>query len=240
MTGMAAIPLDIHIVTIHPQFIESYVRFGVFRAAIAGGLVRCQAIDLRDFAVDKHASIDDLPYGGGDGMVMRPEPLAAAVSSLPVKPTVIMTSPGATPWTQATAQKFATTAQTGPASLLFVCGRFAGVDQRFIDRYVDHEFSLGDVVVSGGELPVLMMADSILRLIPGVLGDEASARFDSFAEGFDGLLEHPLYTRPREFEGVPVPEVLLSGDHKAIARWRADESRKKTAQLRPDLLKKQD
>lgn len=224
--------LPIHIATIHPQFIEAYFRFGVFRAAMSGGQAAIHAIDLRNFAVDKHASVDDLPYGGGDGMVMRPEPLAGAVRSLPEKPTVIMTSPGASGWTQKDAAHFA----QSKSPLLFVCGRFAGVDQRFIDQYVDHEFSLGDVVVSGGELPVLMMVDSILRLLPGVLGDARSAVFDSFAEGFGGMLEHPIYTRPREFEGISVPDVLMSGDHKAIAKWRAEESRKKTERLRPDLL----
>lgn len=227
MTG-----LQIYFATIHPQFIQSYFQFGVFRSAINGKKVICNPIDLRDFAVDRHASIDDMPYGGGDGMVMRPEPLAAAVRSIPVKPVVLMTSPGAKPWTQAEAKHYALTDRP----LFFVCGRFAGVDQRFIDGYVDAEYSLGDVVVSGGELPVLMMADSILRMIPGVLGDDASAHFDSFASGFDGRLEHPLFTRPKEFEGASVPDVLMSGDHKAIAQWRAHQSMVKTERLRPDLL----
>lgn len=224
--------LQIHIATIHPQFIQSYFQFGVFRSALIKKSVTCNTIDLRDFAVDRHASVDDLPYGGGDGMVMRPEPLVAAVRSVERKPLVIMTSPGARPWTQYEAKHYA----KSDRPLFFVCGRFAGVDQRFIDGFVDAEYSLGDVVVSGGELPVLMMVDSVLRLIPGVLGDDASAHFDSFADGFAGGLEHPLYTRPREFEGRAVPEVLMSGDHKAIAEWRETESRQKTERLRPDLL----
>ena len=224
--------MQFHIATIHPQFVESYFRLGVFRSAIQSQKITCQAIDLRNFAVDKHASVDDTPYGGGDGMVMRPEPLAVAVQSVAMKPRVIMTSPGAPAWNQAVAQSFVDFSQP----LFFVCGRFAGVDQRFIDRYVDHEYSIGDMVISGGELPVLMMIDSILRLLPGVLGDDASAHFDSFSPGWQGGLEHPLYTKPREFEGIPVPDVLLSGDHKAIKKWREEESKRKTSVWRPDLL----
>jgi len=222
-----------NIATIHPQFVEAYFRFGVFRSALQSKSVSCKAIDIRDYAVDKHASIDDTPYGGGDGMVMRPEPLAAVVNSFSeMNPIVIMTSPGAPAWTQTVAQSYVNYQRP----LLFICGRFAGVDQRFIDRYVDHEYSLGDVVVSGGELPVLMMIDSILRLLPGVLGDDSSAHYDSFAPGCKGGLEHPLYTKPREFEAIPVPDVLLSGDHKAINLWREEEAKRKTKLWRPDLL----
>ena len=146
---------------------------------------------------------------------------------------VVLTSPAGKPWTHIEAARFAAAGE----DLAFICGRFAGVDQRFIDAYVDEQFSCGDVVLSGGELPALMMIDAILRLIPGVLGHAESAAQDSFAAGFAGGLEHPLYTRPPVFEGRSVPEVLLSGDHVKIARWRDDEARKRTAALRPDLAK---
>jgi tRNA (guanine37-N1)-methyltransferase len=220
------------ILTVHPRLIEAYAAFGVLRAARERGLARVDAVPLRDFAVDKHGSVDDSPYGGGDGMVMRPEPLRDALRSLPGEPLVILTTPAGRPWTHAEAARLAASARP----LAIVCGRFAGVDQRFVDRYVHEQFSCGDVVLSGGELPALMMVDSILRLVPGVLGHAESAHNDSFAAGFAGGLEHPLYTRPPEFEGLTVPEVLLSGDHAAIARWREAEARRRTALLRPDLL----
>lgn len=222
---------DLYVLTVHPRFVEAYKTFGVVRAAREKGVADLKAIDLRDYAVDKHGSVDDSPYGGGDGMVMRPEPLAAAVDAFPVKPRVLLTSPAGKPWTQAEARRLAD--DSGP--LLIVAGRFAGVDQRFIDQYVDDEFSAGDFVLAGGELPALMMIDSMLRLLPGVLGHQDSANMDSFAPGFDGGLEHPLYTRPPEFRGVGVPPVLLSGDHEAIAEWRREESHRRTKERRPDL-----
>lgn len=229
MTG----PLRMAVLTIHPAFIAAYDKFGVLRAARERGLATVEALALRDFAVDKHGSVDDRPFGGGDGMVMRPEPLADALKSLGAKRRVILTSPAGKPWTHAEAARLAAAGE----DLAFVCGRFAGVDQRFIDNYVDEQFSCGDVVLSGGELPALMMIDAILRLIPGVLGHAESAVKDSFAAGFGGGLEHPLYTRPPVFEGAEVPEVLMSGDHEKIAAWRDSEARRRTAQLRPDLLK---
>jgi tRNA (guanine37-N1)-methyltransferase len=232
----------IAVITVHPAFVDSYGRFGVVRAARERGLAQVDAVALRDYAVDKHGSVDDTPYGGGDGMVMRPEPLRDAVMKLGARavaessgaddPLVILTTPAGKPWTHAEAARLAASARP----LIFVCGRFAGVDQRFVDRYVHAQYSCGDVVLSGGELPALMMIDSVLRLVPGVLGHADSARLDSFAEGFDGQLEHPLYTRPPEFEGLKVPDVLLSGDHAAIERWRRDEARRRTAELRPDLI----
>jgi len=222
------------IITVHPRFVNTYRDFGVLRSAIEKFAATVSVVDLRDYAVDKHASVDAAPYGGGDGMVIRPEPLRDALAAMSIKPYVIYTSPSGKRWTQADVQRLATMDQP----IAFVCGRFGGVDQRFIDQYVDEEFSLGDFVVSGGELPVLMMLDSIVRLLPGALGNEASSGSDSFASGMQGMLEYPLYTRPPEFEGHSVPEVLLSGDHEKIRRWRNEQSFERTKRLRPDLLKK--
>lgn len=230
---------SISVVSVHPRFVASYAEFGALRAASAAGSLDFRSVDLRDFAIDKHASVDDAPYGGGDGMVMRPDVLANAISGqIPPNSNhsslhVISTAPGAKPWTQADALRLS----AAQKKLVFICGRFAGVDQRFIDLHVDEEFSIGDFVVSGGELPVMAMVDSLVRMLPGALGNPASVRDDSFAEGMEGLLEYPLYTRPAIFEGVKVPDVLLSGDHRAIHKWRRDQALARTRRLRPDLLK---
>jgi tRNA (guanine37-N1)-methyltransferase len=210
----------------------------VLAASKANKVFEVRPVVLRVFAVDLHGSVDDHPYGGGDGMVLRPEPLAAAVEAVTESegraPTVILTSPAGTPWTHVEAERFAADA----APLLFVAGRFGGVDQRFVDQFVHHEYSVGDVVLAGGELPALMMAESILRFLPGVLGHADSAALDSFSPALDGGLEHPLYTRPLEFRGARVPDVLLSGDHERIATWRRDAARSRTADRRPDLKKR--
>ncbi len=220
-------------ISIHPSFIEAYFRFGVFKAATRLDLLM-HSINLREYAVDKHGSIDDSPFGGGDGMVMRVEPLVAAVRALPRPGRVIYTSPSGRLWQQKDAEHYAALDQ----DLIFISGRFAGIDQRFVDQYVDDEVSIGDFVVSGGELPSLLIADSILRQIPGVLGNERSAPDDSFGSGMRGMLEYPLYTRPLEYEAHKVPEVLMSGDHKKIKAWREQEALAKTHRLRPDLLQK--
>ncbi len=221
----------ISFITLHPGIVEAYTRFGVFRAAERLGL-HIKAIPLRNFAVDKHGSVDDTPFGGGDGMVLRPEPLSDAIKSVVGSKRVIYTSPSGRPWKQAIAEEFATLPEE---NLVFIAGRFAGIDQRFVDRYVDDEFTLGDFVVSGGELPCLMIADSILRQVPGVLGNFQSAQDDSFSAGMRDLLEYPLYTKPHVFEGEAVPEVLLSGDHNRISTWRKERAQEKTKRLRPDL-----
>lgn len=220
-------------ISVHPSIIEAYTGVGIFRAASKLGF-SFPAINLRSYAVDKHGSIDDAPFGGGDGMVLRPEPLAAALAELPAGARVIYTSPSGRLWSQKDAENYAVLGQ----DLIFIAGRFAGLDQRFVDRYVHDEVSIGDFVVSGGELPCLLIADSILRQVPGVLGNKKSARDDSFGSGMEGLLEYPLYTRPHIFEGQAVPEVLLSGDHRRIEEWRRRAARDKTAKLRPDLLLK--
>ncbi len=222
-----------HVVTIHPSLIDSAKTFGVFKAASQKSLAEIHAIDLRDFAVDKHGSIDDAPYGGGDGMVMRPEPLTHAVESVTPPPLVITTSPGGKHFTQ----KDAETLVSSDRPIVLIAGRFAGMDQRFIDSKVDLDYSLGDFVLAGGEFAILAILEATIRLIPGVLGHEESAVNDSFSPGCNGLLEAPLYTRPAEFRGLKVPNVLLSGDHKAIQNWRLEESKAKTRKARPQLLK---
>ena len=230
---------DLAFITIHPHIIDEYCSFGVFKAAQAAALAKITPVPLRDYAADKHGSVDDTPYGGGDGMVMRPDCLASALDAVTTKvfggrkPFVIYTSPAGQRWDQTIAQKFADDGKP----LVFICGRFAGVDQRFIDRYVDAEYSVGDVILAGGELPSLMMAESVLRLIPGVLGHSQSANEDSFGEGMEGRLEYPSYTKPFEWLGEKVPEVLMSGNHDAIARWRRKASIERTLKLRPDLIK---
>lgn len=224
--------MNIHIISIHPKFIESYMQFGTFKAAQDKDLVSIQAVNLREYAVDKHGSIDSKPYGGGDGMVLRPEPLAAAVNAIE-NSYVILTSPRGKIWQQSDAQRLLTLAKP----LVFVCGRFGGVDERFITNYVDEEISIGNFILSGGELAALSMVDSLLRLIPGVLGNEDSSQIDSFSQKLGGQLEHPLFSKPPIFENIEVPPVLLSGNHQAIEDWRKQESEKLTAKLRPDLLR---
>jgi tRNA (guanine37-N1)-methyltransferase len=223
---------DIYFVSIHPKFIESYFSFGVFKSILDKQVLKLHSINLRDYAVDKHGSVDSRPYGGGDGMVLRPEPLANAVSAIPNDPYVILTSPRGKIWEQTDAHRFLNMKRP----LVFICGRFGGVDERFISNYVDEEISIGNVILSGGELPALLMVDSLLRLMPGALGHEESAEKDSFCESLQGRLEHPLYSKPAVFENQEPPPVLLSGNHKAIEEWRKQESERLTKKFRPDLL----
>lgn len=218
-------------ISIHPDFIQRYSDFGVFRSGVKHGLLSVDSINLRQFAADRHATVDGRPFGGGDGMVLRPDVLARAVQSLG-SCHVVLASPSGRIWNQSSAESLLKINKP----ICFISGRFDGVDQRFIDHYVDEEYSIGDFVVSGGELPSLLMADSIARLIPGVLGHQDSAVCDSFASGMNGMLEHPLYTRPDSFEGVEVPEVLMSGHHARIKEWRQLQSYAKTKARRPDLL----
>ena len=221
-------------VTIHPEFISSYLEFGVCGSASRQGIAEFDVLNLRDFAVDKHGSVDDRAYGGGDGMIMRPEPLAAALESIK-GPTsqVLFPSPQGERWSHQNARGFA---DPSCDHLIFICGRFGGVDQRFIDLYVDYQFSMGDFVLSGGELPSLSAVDSILRLVPDVLGHADSGHNDSFGDGMEGLLEHPQYTRPLEFKGQQVPPILTGGNHKLIKQWKESKSKEVTRKLRPDLL----
>jgi tRNA (guanine37-N1)-methyltransferase len=200
--------------------------------ALKTGIIDIRLTDIRQFAEDRHRTVDDAPYGGGDGMVMMAPPVLAALESLPDSPTgrVILLSPQGRPLDQNRLRQLA-----GLKRLILICGRYEGLDDRVSKLAVDEELSIGDFVLTGGELAALCLLDGVARLLPGVLGGAASAEEDSFT---DGLLEHPHYTRPPLVRGLGVPEVLLSGDHAAIARWRRKESLKRTLERRPELLER--
>ncbi len=218
------------ILTLLPEACEPYVQASILGRAQKAGLIQVRLTNVRDFAHDKHRTVDDSPYGGGNGMVMMPGPLVEAIESLPQEPKgpVILLSPQGRVFNQEVALELAREQR-----LTLVCGRYEGVDERARLLNIDQELSVGDFVLSGGELAALTVVDAVSRLIPGVLGGEQSAEADSF---MDGLLEHPHYTRPPEFRGLSVPEVLLSGNHGAIARWRRKESLRRTLRRRPELL----
>ena len=223
--------MDVAVLTIFPEMFGPFWSHGIVRRAIEGGHLKTDAVDIRDFTEDRHKVTDDRPYGGGCGMVMKPEPLAKALGALkerkPEAVSLLMTPQGR-PFSQKTAAELA-----GRQGLIFICGRYEGVDERIVEQYVDDEISIGDYVLTGGELAAMVVIDAVVRLMPGVLGGENSAAFDSFA---DDLIEHAHYTRPRVFEGRSVPDVLLSGDHAAIAKWRLEGALIRTFLKRPDLL----
>jgi tRNA (guanine37-N1)-methyltransferase len=219
------------ILTIFPQLLDSPLEEGIIRRAVAAGKISVNIHDIRDFALDKHTMTDDRPFGGGEGMVMKPEPIAAALSSIKeTKPDarVIFLSPQGETYTQRTAERLAT-----HEHLILLCGRYEGVDERIRAYYVDEEISIGDFILTGGELAAMVLIDSVTRLLPGVLGCGDSAENDTFS---CGLLKNPQYTRPRDYDGHTVPEVLLSGDHAAIAEWRLVTSVRQTLEKRPELL----
>lgn len=222
------------VITLFPMLIDDCLREGVVGRARNRGRIKVETFNLRDFTRDRHRTTDDRPFGGGEGMVMTPEPLSAAVAAASRselnRKRVILLSPQGRTFTQAVAEELICREQ-----LILVCGRYEGVDERFRNRYVDDELSIGDYIVSGGELPALIIIDALTRLIPGVLGCPDSAANDTFSRS---LLKHPQYTRPREFEGTSAPEVLFSGDHGKIEEFRFVESVRRTAQRRPDLLQK--
>jgi tRNA (guanine37-N1)-methyltransferase len=218
--------------TLFPTIFESPLNESILKRAQEMGRLSVALHDIRDYAAGKHRIADDYPYGGGGGMVMKPEPIFAAVETvlgadLPHTP-VILTSPQGRLFNQQTAWELSKCQR-----LAVICGRYEGVDERVRQLLVTHEISIGDYVLTGGELPALVLIDAVTRLIPGVLGDAAAPFDDSHA---DGLLEYPHYTRPPEFRGCGVPEVLLSGHHAQIARWRRQESLRRTLERRPDLL----
>ncbi|HBB98390.1 MAG TPA: tRNA (guanosine(37)-N1)-methyltransferase TrmD [Blastocatellia bacterium] len=230
--------LRVDIITIFPDYFREAFDYGIIRRARAANLVSVQAHDLRSWTSDKHHMVDDRPFGGGDGMVLKPEPIFAAVESLAgarrreeiaTGKRVVLLSPQGQPLTQSIAADFAKSAQ-----LVLICGRYEGVDERVADALVTDEVSIGDYVLSGGEPAALVVIDATVRLIPGALGSETSATTESFS---DGLLDYPHYTRPPVFEGMRVPEVLLTGHHAEIARWRREAAQAKTRRNRPDLLK---
>ncbi|HTW62647.1 MAG TPA: tRNA (guanine(37)-N(1))-methyltransferase [Terracidiphilus sp.] len=278
------------VVTIFPGLFVGVFAHGIVRRAQAEGLVTIEALDLRTFAHDRHRTVDDRPFGGGEGMVLKPEPLAEALASLgiapknafatqgktavpstasaaadfaqddigrfadPGKTPVILLSAQGRPFTQALARELA-----GLERMVLICGRYEGVDERVNQLYCDMELSIGDYVLSGGELAAAVVIDAVMRLVPGVLGNEASGEFESFGaadaeigaeictgrqgvprsqHGAGGLLDYPHYTRPAEFEGLCVPEVLLNGDHRQIRHWRREQQLRKTLLNRPDLLER--
>ena len=246
------------IITIFPGFFTGFFEHGIVRRAQADGLVTIGMHDLRAFTHDRHRTVDDRPFGGGEGMVLKPEPLAKALESIQVATRaarvpgdgtrVILTSAQGRPFTQTAARELAKLDR-----VVLICGRYEGVDERINELYCDLELSIGDYVLSGGELAAAVVLDATMRLIPGVLGNEASGEFESFGvpdaaitsdqegvprsqHGAGGLLDYPHYTRPAEYGGLKVPEILLNGDHQQIRRWRREQQLRKTLSNRPDLL----
>lgn len=219
------------VITLFPGMFESPLQESILGRAIKQDLLQVRAHNLRDWAEGKHLTTDDSPYGGGDGMVMKPEPIARAITAIKEqvpKAKVLMMTPQGIPFNQRHAESLAR-----EDGLIFLCGRYEGFDERIRQSLVDEEYSLGDFVLTGGELPAMVMIDAIARYLPGVLGNQGSAESDSFS---DGLLEYPQYTRPAVFNGMSVPPVLLSGDHGKIARWRREQQLLRTLNRRPELL----
>ena len=225
--------LQFNFVSLFPEVIIPYMESGVVGRAIQRELICIEAVNFRDFAEGNYRSVDDVPFGGGPGVVIQAEPVALAIDSLQNVGKKIMLSPNGKPFTQQDAQRL-----SQESAITFICGRYEGIDARLQIEYVDEVFSVGDYVLSGGELPALMIADAITRLIPGVLNNADSSLFESHCDEMDFLLEHPHYTRPALWRGHTVPDVLLSGHHARIEAWRRDASLKLTAQVRPDLFKK--
>jgi tRNA (guanine37-N1)-methyltransferase len=220
------------VLTIFPEMFDPFWGHGIIRRAIDQKKISASTLNIRDFAEDKHQVTDDRPYGGGSGMLMKPEPLAGAIRSarrkIPSAKTILL-SPQGRVFSQRVANELAAV-----GGLILVCGRYEGVDERISNTFIDDEISIGDYVLTGGELAAMVIIDAVTRQIPGTLGGEDAAAKDSFA---DGLLEHAHYTRPQGFEGQPVPEVLLSGHHEEIENWRLESAVMRTLFKRPDLLK---
>jgi tRNA (guanine37-N1)-methyltransferase len=226
--------MQMQVVTIFPEMVLTIAEYGVVGRAVERELISLECRNPRDFTVDAHRTIDDRPYGGGPGMVMKYEPAAAAIAAakekLPAGVPVVCMSPQGALFDQATAQRFAEL-----PGIVLLAGRYEGIDERLIESQVDEELSLGDFVMSGGEIAAMAVIDAVARLVPGVLGDEESASQDSF---MDGLLDHPHYTRPEDIDGRRVPEVLLSGNHARIAKWRYQQALGRSFERRPDLVEK--
>ena len=236
------------IVTIFPKMVEAPLAEGIVARAIARGLIDVRVHDLRDFTTDRHRVVDDMPFGGGPGMVLKPEPLFGAVEAINAKRdaetasrrrlgdggrAIVLTSPDGDRLTHAVARRLSELDH-----IVILCGRYEGVDERVREHLATDAISIGDYVLSGGELPALVIVDAVARLVPGVVGDEASVSGDTFAR--DGLLDFPQYTRPAEFRGLGVPPVLLSGHHAEIEKWRREQARERTRRHRPDLLDSQE
>ena len=252
--------MKIDVITIFPNFFTGTFDHGVLRRAIQTGIVEVQTHDLRSFTHDRHRTVDDRPFGGGEGMVLKPEPIVDCFETLGIadkgvrdaaKETVILLSAQGLPFSQAMAHELA-----GLERIVFLCGRYEGVDERVNELLCDRELSIGDYVLSGGELAAAVIVDAVVRLLPGALGNPDSSRFESFGAeevadladsvdgpprstyGAGGLLDYPHYTRPAEFMGVSIPEALSGGNHEAIRRWRRRMALKKTLENRPDLLER--
>jgi tRNA (guanine37-N1)-methyltransferase len=255
------------ILTIFPGFFAGILEHGIVRRALAEGLAKVDVHDLRAFTHDRHRTVDDRPFGGGEGMVLKPEPIAEAMASLGIEPktarlaqgdgapsargtSVVLLSAQGRPFTQLVARELSRIER-----VVLVCGRYEGVDERVNELYCDREISIGDYVLSGGELAAAVVVDAVTRLLPGALGNEASSEFESFGaadgeietdvegvprsqHGAGGLLDYPHYTRPAEFGGVRAPEVLMNGDHQQIRKWRREQQLRKTLANRPDLLER--
>jgi tRNA (guanine37-N1)-methyltransferase len=221
------------ILTLFPKMFSSPFQESILGKAVEKGLIQIRTINIRDFTLDKHQVVDDTPYGGGQGMVMKGEPIARAIewvkSQNPSVWTIFLTPQGK-PFNQKMAQELSCRSH-----LILLCGRYEGIDERVRKLFADEEISIGDYVLTGGELAAMVLMDAVSRLLPGVLGSDRSAEEDSF---FQSLLEYPQYTRPPNFRGMDVPEVLLSGNHAAISRWRRTEALRRTWMRRPDLLEK--
>lgn len=228
--------MNFHVLTLFPEMIEQGMNTSIIGRAIAGGYLTVQAVNIRDFAFNKHQKVDDYPYGGGAGMLMQAEPVYLAYESvekkIDKKPRVIYLTPQGRVFHQEMAREFAR-----EEDLVFLCGHYEGIDERVLEEIVTDYVSIGDYVLTGGELPAMVMMDSISRMVPGVLSNQESGETESFS---GGLLEYPQYSRPEEWHGRKVPPVLLSGHHANIDAWRREQSLMRTAKYRPDLLKTAD
>lgn len=224
--------MKIELLTIFPEMFDSFLSASIIGRAREAGLLDIHATDIRPYSQNKHKNTDDYPFGGGAGMLMLAQPIADAMKAVtrpPFQGKRIYMSPRGVPLTQALAQQL-----SQEERLVILCGHYEGVDQRVLDKYIDMEISVGDYVLTGGETAAMVLIDCVSRLVPGVLGSAESAGDESFSN--DGLLEYPQYTRPRVFEDMEVPEVLLNGDHKKISQWRREQALLATARMRPDLL----
>ena len=228
--------MNYHVLTLFPEMIENGMNTSITGRAIAKGLLTLEAVNIRDFAFNKHQKVDDYPYGGGAGMLMQAEPVylsyESIVNSIGRKPRVIFLTPQGKTFNQDMARKFAL-----EEDLVFLCGHYEGIDERVLEEIVTDYVSIGDYVLTGGELPAMVMMDSISRMVPGVLNNQESGETESFS---GNLLEYPQYSRPEEWHGKKVPEVLLSGHHANVDKWRREQSIIRTAKWRPDLLPKAD
>jgi len=221
--------MRIDVLTLFPELFNAFQQWSIISRAIERDIFSLNAINIRDFSRDKHRRVDDYPFGGGPGMVMKPEPIYEAISNARTEDsTVIYLSPQGKPYNQQLAKTL-----SKEKHIVLLCGHYEGIDSRIVDNFIDMEISIGDYVLTGGEIPALVLIESIIRLLPGTLGSEESYTDESH---YDGILEHNQYTRPRSFKGLDVPEVLLSGNHDKIARWRKYSALKNTYIKRPDLL----